>query len=159
MFSFLGDLAMEMLSPPCPREMHISKVRTILGWSIVEAGVPQILYPCGLALGVLEPVANLVLEASILIENECAAAEDLNAHQSSDTPILNAFWRVAPSVRFSFLAIFPALVLFRASVFRARTAVVVHARLCAAFFTMSHLQIWKRGAYNQQKLGCKAKSH
>src|ERR1700739_626683 len=47
---------------------------------------------------------------------------------SSDTPKLNAFWRVAPSVRFSFFAIFPARVFFRASVFKVRTSSVVQER-------------------------------
>jgi class 3 adenylate cyclase/tetratricopeptide (TPR) repeat protein len=43
------------------------------------------------------------------------------ARESSDNPRLNAFCRVAPSVRFSVLAIFAAVVFFRASVFKVRT--------------------------------------
>ena len=42
--------------------------------------------------------------------------------------MLKAFCRVAPSVRFSFLAILPAVVFFRASVFRVRTSSVVQER-------------------------------
>jgi hypothetical protein len=42
--------------------------------------------------------------------------------------MLNAFCRVAPSVRFRVLAILPAGLFFFASVFRVRTCSVVHAR-------------------------------
>ncbi len=43
--------------------------------------------------------------------------------------MLNAFWRVAPSVRFRVLAIFLAGVLLRASDFNSRTCTDVQARL------------------------------
>ena len=42
--------------------------------------------------------------------------------------MLNAFCRVAPSVRFNFLAILAAGVFLRAMVFSSRTSVEVHAR-------------------------------
>jgi hypothetical protein len=42
--------------------------------------------------------------------------------------MLNAFWRVAPSDRLSFLAILPAGVFLRAIVFSSRTSPLVHAR-------------------------------
>ncbi len=42
--------------------------------------------------------------------------------------MLNAFWRVAPSDRFSFLAILPAGVFLRAIAFSSRTSLAVHAR-------------------------------
>jgi len=48
--------------------------------------------------------------------------------ESSDSPMLNAFWRVAPSVLLSFLAICDALVFLRAIVFSSRTSPEVHAR-------------------------------
>jgi hypothetical protein len=48
---------------------------------------------------------------------------------SSDKPILKAFCRVAPSVRFKARAIFAAWVLLRASLFNLRISSVVHARL------------------------------
>jgi hypothetical protein len=47
--------------------------------------------------------------------------------------MLKAFCRVAPSVRLSFFAIFPAFVFFRASVFSVRTSVADHARLFRSF--------------------------
>src|SRR6516162_143040 len=50
------------------------------------------------------------------------------ARVSNDKPILNAFCRVAPSVRFNVLAIFAAFVFFRASVFNVRRCSGVHAR-------------------------------
>jgi len=56
------------------------------------------------------------------------------ARLSSDNPILNAFWRVAPSVRFSFLAILAAGVFFFASDFSSRTCTDVHERLFFPFF-------------------------
>ena len=42
--------------------------------------------------------------------------------------MLNAFWRVAPSVRFNVLAMLGARVFLRAAVFNIRTSAVVHAR-------------------------------
>jgi hypothetical protein len=42
--------------------------------------------------------------------------------------MLKAFWRVAPSVLLSFLAICAALVFLRAIVFSSRTSPEVHAR-------------------------------
>ena len=56
------------------------------------------------------------------------------ARLSSDSPRLNAFWRVAPSVLFNFLAIRPAGVFLRASVFSSRTCTDVHAFLFDPFF-------------------------
>jgi len=57
------------------------------------------------------------------------------ARVSSDSPRLNAFCRVAPSVRFRVLAMLAALVFFFASVFKVRTCSAVHARL-DAFLTI-----------------------
>jgi hypothetical protein len=48
--------------------------------------------------------------------------------ESSESPMLNAFCRVAPSVLFNFLAILAAGVFLRAMVFSSRTSVEVHAR-------------------------------
>jgi hypothetical protein len=56
--------------------------------------------------------------------------------ESSDSPMLKAFWRVAPSVRFSFLAICDAEVFFFASDFRSRTSAEVHARRFFALFAI-----------------------
>jgi hypothetical protein len=56
------------------------------------------------------------------------------ARESSDNPILNAFWRVAPSDRFNFLAILAAGVFFFAIVFSSRTCTDVHERLFFPFF-------------------------
>jgi hypothetical protein len=48
--------------------------------------------------------------------------------ESSDNPRLNAFCRVAPSVRFSVRAMLAARVFFLAAVFKVRTSAAVHAR-------------------------------
>jgi hypothetical protein len=48
--------------------------------------------------------------------------------ESSESPMLNAFWRVAPSVRFNFLAILEAGVFLFAIVFSSRTSPAVQAR-------------------------------
>jgi hypothetical protein len=53
---------------------------------------------------------------------------DCQERESSESPILKAFWRVAPSVLRSFLAICAALVFLRAIVFNSRTSLEVHAR-------------------------------
>jgi hypothetical protein len=48
--------------------------------------------------------------------------------ESSDNPILNAFCRVAPSLRFRVRAMLAARLFFFASVFNVRTCAAVHAR-------------------------------
>src|SRR5690242_20548235 len=48
--------------------------------------------------------------------------------ESSESPMLKAFWRVAPSVLLSFFAICEALVFLRAIVFSSRSSLEVHAR-------------------------------
>jgi hypothetical protein len=48
--------------------------------------------------------------------------------ESSESPMLNAFCRVAPSVLFNFLAILAAGVFLRAMVLSSRTSPEVHAR-------------------------------
>jgi hypothetical protein len=53
-------------------------------------------------------------------------ALQVQARESSDSPRLNAFCRVAPSVRFKTLAIVPAGVFFRAADFNSRTSTDVH---------------------------------
>jgi hypothetical protein len=50
------------------------------------------------------------------------------ARESSDNPMLNAFCRVAPSVRFRVRAILPAVAFLRASRFISRTSLAVQAR-------------------------------
>jgi hypothetical protein len=50
------------------------------------------------------------------------------ARESSDNPRLNAFCRVAPSVRFKALASFLAGVFFRAADFSSRRSAAVHER-------------------------------
>jgi hypothetical protein len=56
------------------------------------------------------------------------------ARVSSESPMLNAFCLVAPSVRFNRLAILFAGVFLRASVFSSRTCTNVQARLFLLFF-------------------------
>jgi hypothetical protein len=58
------------------------------------------------------------------------------ARVSSDKPILNAFCRVAPSERFSVLAIRDARFLLRAIVFKVRTSSALHARRFVAFLAI-----------------------
>jgi hypothetical protein len=53
----------------------------------------------------------------------------LHPRESSDNPRLNAFCRVAPSLRLRLLAIFLAGVLLRAADFSSRTSALVQARL------------------------------
>jgi hypothetical protein len=72
-----------------------------------------------------------------LVDNVAwACCGQFQARESSDNPMLNAFWRVAPSVRFNALAIFDAVVFFFASVLSVRTFSVVHARRLDAFFAI-----------------------
>ncbi len=64
---------------------------------------------------------------------------NLCAPVSSDNPMLNAFWRVAPSVRLSVLAIFEAGTFFRASDLRSRTCTAVQARFLFDPFFITNL--------------------
>jgi len=59
-------------------------------------------------------------------QSTCAAENQ--ERESSDNPMLKAFWRVAPSVLLSFLAIRDADVFLRAIVFSSRTSLEVHER-------------------------------
>jgi hypothetical protein len=52
----------------------------------------------------------------------------LHPRESSDNPRLNAFCRVAPSLRLRLLAIFLAGVLLRAADFNSRTSALVQGR-------------------------------
>ena len=72
--------------------------------------------------------------------------ELIRQRESSDNPILNAFWRVAPSVLFNFLAIRPAGVFLRAMVLSSRTCTDVQARLFDPFLGMSNLQFENEAA-------------
>ena len=59
--------------------------------------------------------------------------------------MLNAFCRVAPSERFSVLAIRPACVFFRASAFNVRTCSGVHARRFVAFLAIKQTPDFEKG--------------
>jgi hypothetical protein len=59
----------------------------------------------------------------------CRQPAALHPRESSDNPRLNAFCRVAPSLRLRLLAIFLAGVLLRAADFNSRTSALVQARL------------------------------
>jgi hypothetical protein len=60
----------------------------------------------------------------------------LQARESRDNPILNAFCRVAPSVRFNVLAILAACFFFLASDFNVRTCSGVHPRRFDTFLAI-----------------------
>jgi hypothetical protein len=61
----------------------------------------------------------------------------VHRRESSDNPRLNAFCRVAPSLRLRLLAIFPAGVLLRAADFNSRTFALVQARLFEFLLAMN----------------------
>ena len=60
----------------------------------------------------------------------------VHPRESSDNPRLNAFCRVAPSLRLRLRAIFPAGVLLRAADFNSRTSVLVQRRRFEFFLAM-----------------------
>jgi hypothetical protein len=70
------------------------------------------------------------------------------ARESSESPILNAFCRVAPSDRFNFLAILAAGVFFFAIVFSSRICTDVQARLFVPFFMRIKSPCMSAGACN-----------
>ena len=65
------------------------------------------------------------------------------ARESSDKPILNAFCRVAPSVRFSVLAMRDAVFFCWAIVLKVRTCSAVQARRFVAFLAIEYLPVLK----------------
>jgi hypothetical protein len=78
--------------------------------------------------------------AGPLVDNVAwACCGQFQARESSDNPMLNAFCRVAPSVRFSVRAIFAAGVFLRAIVFSSRTCADVQARLFFDPFFITNL--------------------
>jgi hypothetical protein len=72
--------------------------------------------------------------------------------ESSERPMLNAFCRVAPSVRFNFLAIFEAAVFLRAKLFSSRTSPEVQARRFFAFLAI-HPPFWEWQVAQIQQTG------
>jgi len=70
----------------------------------------------------------LRIAGEIRVGTLLSAILEVQARESSDKPRLNAFCRVAPSVRFKALAIFPAGVFLRAADFNSRTSADVHER-------------------------------
>jgi hypothetical protein len=72
------------------------------------------------ARGLKTPVGAATTKLELLLLDQ--------ERESRESPMLNAFCRVAPSDRRSFLAILPAGVFLRAIVFRSRSSPAVHAR-------------------------------
>jgi hypothetical protein len=70
--------------------------------------------------------------------------------------MLNAFCRVAPSVRFSFSAIRDARFFWRAIVLSMRTCSAVHARRFLAFFTIEQLSVSKKKVFSWKQYRTKA---
>lgn len=68
--------------------------------------------------------------------------------ESNERPMLNAFCRVAPSLRFKVLAIFPAGIFFRADDFNSRISADVQERLLDGFFTICSLSHKSDSAYS-----------
>jgi hypothetical protein len=99
---------------------------------------------------VIEQLTVNVCRQDTLIGNkQRAVASVAHARESSDNPMLNAFCRVAPSVRLRVRAILPAGVFFRASDFSSRTFAVVQARLLDALLTMCDLRFHKESSYSR----------
>ena len=70
--------------------------------------------------------------------------------ESSDNPRLNAFCRVAPSLRLRLLAIFLAGVLLRAADFNSRTSVLVQGRRFEFFLAIYCSPNLKTCAYSRR---------
>lgn len=66
------------------------------------------------------------------------------ARESSDNPKLNAFCRVAPSVRLSVFAILAACVFFFANTFKVRSCSGVHARRFDAFLAIQITPVFRK---------------
>jgi len=73
--------------------------------------------------------------AAALMRFRCALKNQ--ERESSESPMLKAFWRVAPSVLLSFFAICDALVFLRAIVFSSRSSLEVHARRFLFLFAIT----------------------
>ncbi len=76
----------------------------------------------------------------------------IHPRESSDNPRLNAFCRVAPSLRLRLLAIFLADVLLRAADFNSRTSALVQARRLEFLLAMY-------GSPNKTRAGARAGSY
>jgi hypothetical protein len=72
--------------------------------------------------------------------------------------MLNAFCRVAPSVRFSLSAIRDARFFWRAIVLSMRTCSAVHARRFLAFFAIEQLPVSKKKVFSWKQYRKKLKS-
>jgi hypothetical protein len=76
----------------------------------------------------------------------------LHPRESSDNPRLNAFCRVAPSLRLRLLATFFADVLFRAADFNSRTSALVQGRRFEFFLAIYGSPVQKHAAYSLVRL-------
>jgi hypothetical protein len=74
----------------------------------------------------------------------------VHPRESSDNPRLNAFCRVAPSLRLRLLAIFLAGVLLRAADFNSRTSPLVHGRRFEFFLAIYCSPNLKTCAYSRK---------
>ena len=86
----------------------------------------------------------------------------VHPRELSDNPRLNAFCRVAPSLRLRLLAIFLAGVLLRAADFNSRTSALVQARLFEFLLAMNgspnrklrlYLEVLPNESFRQQMIG------
>jgi hypothetical protein len=96
-------------------------------------------------------------EQWVKLAAECDAGRQAEPHpnyvgnhprESSDNPRLNAFWRVAPSLRLRLLAIFLAGVLLRAADFNSRTSPLVQGRRFEFLLATERFSQSKKCAYS-----------
>ena len=117
--------------------------------ALKRAGIYEIsetvAHKCVGASGLLSKEYSPVTEVWGLHCFFCEGMSTAYARESSDSPILNAFWRVAPSVRLSVFAILPAGVLFFANAFNSRTFAALQLTLLRDFGIYKSPMIKKRG--------------
>ena len=87
-------------------------------------------------------------QGEALSVKEISRSTPTQTRESSDTPMLSAFCRVAPSERFSVLAMRAACVFFRASAFKVRTCSGVHARRFVAFLAIKQTPDFEKGGHH-----------
>src|SRR6478672_8260773 len=89
--------------------------------------------------------------AGLELAGVCLGLPDYE-RESSDNPRLNAFCRVAPSVRFRVRAILTARVFLRASVFSVRTSDVVHERRFELLAIFHNLHVVENKLFGEASL-------
>lgn len=113
---------------PPPRRAAMAAYSVTVAGRATTGGAGKAPLPCRQANRRATAIRPPKLRAGAVPRLQSRCVAENQERESSESPMLKAFWRVAPSVLFSFLAICDAEVFLRAIDFKSRTSLEVHER-------------------------------